>query len=159
MNEYEVKVDTLAIIFHEKGVTQVIEKDGDFFTDIRPTIIIDNSCKYFGSSLSGRQEGTKKMIDVSHKAPIIVEESSNLIFFPTHSPIHPNCSWISIKNLVHYRKSSNDRKTIVVFSNGISLEFDVRYGSLNNQILRAARLGNVLRNRKERTKEKNKKFE
>lgn len=155
MNEYEVSVDTLAIIPQSKGLTQVVEKNGDFYTDLKPTTILDTSCKYFGSSLAGRQEGTKKMIEVSHKAPVIVEESTDLIFFPTHSPINPLCCWINIKDLVHYRKSGDPSKTIVVFSNGISLEFDVRYASLNNQILRAARLVNVLRRRKDHKNENN----
>lgn len=152
MNEYEVSADTLAVISHAKGVTQILEKEGEFFTQLKPTYIMENSCRYFGSSLSGRQEGTKNMIEVSHKAPIIVEESTNLIFFPTHSPVNPSCSWINMNNLAHYRKSSNGEKTIILFNNGMSLEIDVRYGILNNQILRASRLGNVLRTRKEMSK-------
>ena len=147
MSEYEINIDTIAII-PKGGATMVVEKDGDFFVENRVYDIMDNSCKYFGSSLVGRQEGTKKMINVTHKSPIIVEESSGLVFFPTHSPVHKDCSWLNVNNLVHYQKSSNDNKTLVIFNNGISLEFDVRYGSMNNQILRAARLVNVLQTRR-----------
>ena len=150
MNEYEVSIETLAIVSKGDGLTQVFEESGDFYVEEKPLTLIDNSCKYFGASLAGRQEGTKKMIGVTHKAPIIMEESTNLVFFPTHSPTHLNCSWININKLVHYKKSDDNLKTILIFSNGVTLEFDIKYGSMNNQILRSARLVNVLQSRKEK---------
>ena len=60
--------------------------------------IIENSCEYFGSSYLGRHEGTKKLIGITHKAPIIIEESKNLIYFPTTSPRLTDCVWIKYIN-------------------------------------------------------------
>ena len=36
---------------------------------------MDDSCKYFGSSYQGRYEGTKNLIGMNYKLPIIIEES------------------------------------------------------------------------------------
>ena len=64
--------------------------------------IIKRSCEYFGSSYNGRHEGTKKLIGISHKAPIIIEESKNLIYFPTSSPRLLDCVWIGLNNIKDY---------------------------------------------------------
>ena len=108
--------------------------------------IIDSSCKYFGSSYQGRFIGTKNLIGVSHKAPIIIEETKEIIFFPTNSPRLDNCAWLSLKHLQNYKKSNNN--SVITFNSGYLLNLDISYGSLDNQVLRATRLESVLRLRK-----------
>jgi phytoene dehydrogenase-like protein len=66
---------------------------------------MEESCEFFGSSLIGRQKGTTKLIGITHKAPIIIEETREIIFFPTTSPRLSCCSWISLKNIEKYYTS------------------------------------------------------
>lgn len=146
MQNYEINADTLAIIPIDNYKSRIIEKDGVLEVEQTPMKIIDLSCRYFGSSYKGRFFGTRSLIGVSHKAPIIVEESKEIIFFPTNSPRLYECAWISLKNINDYKKSFD--KTVIVFNTGYNLELDISYGSLDNQILRAARLESVLRKRK-----------
>ena len=108
--------------------------------------IIDKSCRYFGSSYKGRFLGTKSLIGISHKAPIIVEETRNIIFFPTNSPRQYNCAWLALKHLQNYKRDKDN--SIVIFNNGHLLNLDISYGMLDNQVLRATRLESVLRLRK-----------
>lgn len=146
MSDYEINNDTLAVIPIDECRTKVIEKGKSFIVN-QPTMkIIDMSCQYFGSSYQGRFLGTKNLIGISYKAPIIIEESKEIIFFPTTSPRSFNCAWISLKNLQNYRK--NDDSTIIIFNNGHLLNLEVSYASLDSQVLRAARLESVLRLRK-----------
>ncbi len=147
MKNYEINNETIAIIPIDNYKSKIIEKDREFIVDMTPIKIIDNSCQYFGSSYQGRFLGTKKLIGVSHKAPIIIEESREIIFFPTNSPRLYECSWISLKHLNNYKK--NEETSKIFFNNGSLLEVDISYGSLDNQVLRAARLESVLRIRKE----------
>lgn len=147
MNSYEINNDTLAIIPIDNYQSKIIEKNNEFIVNMTPIKIIDNSCQFFGSSYQGRFMGTKKLIGVSHKAPIIIEETRNIIFFPTNSPRLYECIWISLRNLSNYLRDDNNSK--VVFNNNKHLLLDISYGSLDNQILRAARLESVLRTRKE----------
>ena len=149
MDSYEINNETLAIIPIDNYKSKIIERDKEFVVNMTPMKIIDNSCQYFGSSYQGRFMGTKKLIGVSHKAPIIIEETRNIIFFPTNSPRLYECIWISLRNLSNYLKSNDVSK--VVFNNNKNLELDISYGSLDNQVLRAARLESVLRTRKEST--------
>lgn len=146
MDSYEINDDTLAILPLDESRSKVIEKDDTFVVNQTPMKIIDNSCQYFGSSYQGRFLGTKSLIGISHKAPIIVEESREMIFFPTSSPRLINCAWISLKNLQNYKR--NNKSTQLIFNNGHLLDLNISYGMVDNQVLRAARLESVLRIRK-----------
>jgi len=146
LENYEINKNTIAVIPVEKSKTKIIESNNTFFVSIESSEIISQSCRYFGSSLSGRQEGTKYMIGITHKAPIVIEESSDIIFFPTTSPRLESCSWISLKHIYDY--SSIGDKTEILFENGCKIDLDMSYGSFDNQVLRATRLAAVLRKRK-----------
>jgi competence transcription factor ComK len=80
MISYEVNCDTLALIPVSENETKIIERDNSFIVNKPVMEIIEDSCEYFGSSYLGRHEGTKKLIGITHKAPIIIEESKNLIY-------------------------------------------------------------------------------
>lgn len=146
MKNYEINEDTLAIIPINNYKSRIIERDRSFEVDMTPMQIIDNSCRFFGSSYQGRFSGTKNLIGVSHKAPIIIEETREIIFFPTNSPRLYDCAWISFKNINDYKRNNNN--STIIFNTGHLLDLNISYGSLDNQILRAARLESVLRKRK-----------
>jgi competence protein ComK len=146
LEDYEINSSTIAIISVKKGCSKIIEEDEAFFVTKDATEIISDSCKYFGSSYSGRFEGTKSLIGVNYKAPIIIEESMEIIFFPTSSPRFANCNWICLKKINNIQK--NDKKTVLNFKNGSSLVLDVSYSSIENQILRSSLLESKMRNRK-----------
>lgn len=146
--DYEINKDTLALIGKEKNNTKVVETISEYIVDQEAFDIIEHSCEYFGSSYEGRHDGTKNLIGVTHKSPIIVEETQNIIFFPTTSPRMTNCTWISLNNVLTYKQGLNPKHTIIEFKNGKTLEVDVSVGSINNQILRASRLESVMRARK-----------
>lgn len=146
MNSYEINSETQAIIPVGEDKSKIIEANRTLIVNQTPMKIIDMSCKYFGSSYQGRFIGTKNLIGVSHKAPIIIEETREIIFFPTSSPRLNNCSWLSLKHLQNYKKSNNN--SIILFNSGYLLNLDISYGILDNQVLRATRLESVLRLRK-----------
>lgn len=146
MENYEINEDTLAIIPLKGGKSKIVEKERELIINHTPMEIIDYSCLYFGSSYSGRQSATKHLLGISYKSPIIVEESRNMIFFPTNSPRLLDCYWIALKHIVDYKKSKE--QSIISFNSGIELQVPISYGSLDNQVLRATRLESVFRNKK-----------
>jgi len=143
---YEISEDTLAIVPYGKTSSKIIEKDRELIVEETPMNIINNSCLYFGSSYEGRYSATKHLLGISYKSPIIIEESKNMIFFPTSSPRFLKCYWISLKNISKYHKYDNH--SVILFDCGIKLEVPISYGSLDNQILRATRLESIIRNKK-----------
>ena len=110
--------------------------------NLSPNKIVENSCEYFGSTLSGRQKGSYSLINITHKVPVIIEESKEIIFFPTVSPRLKDCSWISIKNITDYYEK--DDKVFINFEKNKTIDLDLSYNIISNQILRASRLESVL---------------
>lgn len=145
MNDYEINVQTLAIIPLKEGKSRVIEENNSYIVNKTPMKIIDNSCKFFGSSYEGRFSGTKTLTGITHKSPIIIEESRKMIFFPTKSPRLDSCIWISFNNILNYEQKENN--SIIKFCCGKVLELDISYNIIDNQILRATRLESVLNKR------------
>ena len=145
MENYEINSNTLALV-SKNGKTKVYELDKVFMVEKSANEIVEDSCSFFGSSLSGRQKGTASLIGVTYKCPIIIEESKNIIFFPTCSPRIATCSWISLNNIETYY-STDSKRVIIKFKNGQKLYISSTYGVIDNQILRSTRLESVLRGR------------
>ncbi len=144
--DYEITFDTQVILPMDSKSSKIIENNESYVVNVTPMQILEHSCEYFGSSFDGRREGTKKLLGITHKSPIIVEESRKIIFFPTTSPDRNDCIWINLEKINRYYKSSQ-KKSIIEFKNGDIIEFDVSIGSLTNQILRASRLKYILEER------------
>lgn len=146
MKNYEINNNTLAIIPLDVKTTQIIEEE-EIYTIDRSTIdIIDNSCRYFGSSYKGRNEGTKNIINFSYKLPIIIDEIRNIIFFPTSSPKYDRCNWLALNKIENLEKKQGN--TVVNFKNGFKLSLDISYYSLENQLLRSYYLQSKLESRR-----------
>lgn len=111
-----------------------------------PYQIMEHSCEYFGSSLGGRLSGTKSMLGSIYKSPILVEESKNIIFFPTKSPNIEDNAWISLNNIKDFKK--NGKSTKVIFKNDQEVDINVPFLSFENQVLRATRLEAIFRQRR-----------
>ena len=154
MKDYEINDETLAIIPDDIWNSIVVEDNCDYEVSRKPIDIVDYSCKYFGSSYHGRKVGSKDVLNSSYKLPIVVEDTTNLVFFPTTSPLDEDCSWISLKNIKEYRRI-DDLNTEVEFKNGKIITVGISYNSFNNQVLRASRLESILRNRREKAEKTN----
>ena len=145
MVSYEINRNTMALIPVNDDQTKIIEKEDNFIVDNNIMDIIKNSCEYFGSSYIGRKEGTKKLTGITHKSPIIIEESNKLIYFPTESPRLSSCSWIGLNNIKSY--INNNGRATIIFDNDKILDLDISYGILDNQVLRSSKLESILRKR------------
>ncbi len=144
--EFEITYDTQVILPIDNKSSRIIENNESYVVNVTPMQILEHSCEYFGSSFNGRKDGTKKLLGITHKSPIIIEESRKIIFFPTTSPERTDCIWINLEKINKYYKSSQ-KKSIIEFKNGDIIEFEISIGSLTNQILRASRLKYILEER------------
>ena len=149
MHQYEINDETLALVAVGEECTEVYEKNQVLHVNKNVNEVMEDSCLYFGSTLEGRKKGTERLIGINYKAPIIVEESQEIIFFPTYSQrYHKMNSWLALNHIRSYYKDEEENKCVVEFQNGLKIPFSVSYGSLENQILRATRLESALRGRK-----------
>ena len=147
---YEIDLSTLMLIGVDDNTTKIITLDEEYILNINSKKIIDNSCKFFGSSLVERVNMTKRLININSKSPIIIEDSRNIIFFPLKS-VRDKCNiWISFNNLEKYIK--NYDKTIFIFKNGKEVIIDFSYYIIDNQVTRSLMLDYEVKKRRESLK-------
>ncbi len=145
---YEINEGTMAIISIGNGKCRILEDKNEYLVEKSSFDLIDYSCKYFGSSFEGRKEGARSILNLSYKVPIVIENTRNLIFFPTSAPTSPDCSWISLKD-VDFVVEREYNSSKIIFKNGEEVEVPVSRRIIDNQILRASRLDLIMRNRKQ----------
>lgn len=138
--EYELHPNTMAIIPHEYGsktFSLVMETNDSFIVPKKPLEIIKQSCGYFGSSYTGRKEGTKLLMSITHKAPVAIDPYHFIYFFPTHSPSREQCSWISLLHVLHFTATSHD-DTNVKFTNKEVITVPTSVDAFKSQLFRTS---------------------
>ena len=145
--KYEINEGTLAIMPLDTNTSKVLEDEVEYVIEENPYQIMEESCKYFGSSYRGRKEGAKSILGDGYKVPILVEDGRNIIFFPTVSPTDKHCIWLASSKIKSI-DSIDELSSRIIFDNNQEIEVPVSYRSLQNQLLRATRLESVVRNRK-----------
>ena len=146
MEEYEINSQTLAIVPIDENVSKVYEEENEYVVNKSSNSIIKDNCEFYGSSYEGRCVGTKSLTGIKTKYPIIIEESRNIIFFPTSSTRNKQSTWIAlnkVKNINEYKSNSQ-----VEFQNKEKINLDISVYSLENQIIRATMLKSKLYDRK-----------
>lgn len=132
IKNYNVSKDTLALLPIGKKKTIVYESHDCYMIEEKATKLMESSCRLNGSTIQGRAKGTEVLTGYSYKAPIMVKEEENLIFFPTCSPRLKECAWINSTNISSIHKKND--KCVVEFLNNEVLELDVSYNIINNQL-------------------------
>lgn len=146
MKKYKINDNTLALIPLNKHKTVAYEDHNYYIIDDKVSSVLNENCEYYGSDISGRLKGSYSLMGFSYKAPIVVSEQSNMIFFPTSSPRLNDCSWINVGNILSIEKK--EKKTIIKFTNGEEIELDASYNIIRNQYFKSLQLNSALKNRK-----------
>lgn len=147
---YEIDLSTLMLIGINNDLTKIITFEDEFIVNDNCRKIVDNSCKFFGSSINERINFTSRMINIVSKSPILIEDSRNIIFFPLKSTREKCNIWISYNNLKKYEK--NGKKTLFYFNNDKTVELDFSYYIVDNQVTRSMMLDYEIRKRRESLK-------
>ena len=123
LDEYEINSATQAIIPLDENKTMVYEEEGEYIIDKSSNDIINYNCNFYGSSYAGRCEGTRSLLGIKSKLPIIIEESRNIIFFPTSSVRRKQSTWIALNKIESYHK--NNKNCYIIFTDGRKIDFDI----------------------------------
>ncbi|MBQ2947005.1 MAG: competence protein ComK [Bacilli bacterium] len=147
MENYEISSATLAIVPLGDEVSKVYEEEYEYIVQKSANSIIKDNCEFYGSSYEGRCIGTKTLTGIKTKFPIIIEESRNIIFFPTSSTRTKQSTWIALNKIKEISKKAHQNSEIL-FKNQDRLDLDISINSLENQIVRATMLKSKLYERK-----------
>ena len=146
MDSYEINKDTCAIVSVNDEITKVLENEDEYFINKSSFEVMEDSCEYYGSTCEGRIRGTKMILGSNYKVPIIIEETNEIIFFPTESAKNTNCVWLSLNNIKSYEKSNGFTK--VIFNSGKEIIVKMSISSFETQLLRANRLSSIIKKRR-----------
>ena len=147
MEDYEISSATLAIVPLGEEISKVYEEEDEYIVQKSANSIIKDNCEFYGSSYEGRCIGTKTLTGIKTKFPIIIEESRNIIFFPTSSTRTKQSTWIALNKIKEISKKEHQNSEIL-FKNQDTLDLDISVNSLENQIVRATMLKSKLYERK-----------
>ncbi|MBU8877403.1 competence protein ComK [Bacillus sp. FJAT-29790] len=156
IEEYEINPNTMIIkpvSYGSKIYSQIWELEDEVLSPFKPIEIIKKSCRYFGSSYEGRKEGTRQLTGITHKAPITIDPTNFIYFFPTSSASNAQCIWISLEHILYHRRADAGN-TQVIFKNKECHIIPISYNSFNNQLLRTALLKTTLNSRLEESERK-----
>ena len=107
--------------------------------------ILENSCKYYGSSFQGRIIGARNLIKSRYKIPIMVSEKNNILLFPLNGKENDEVIWFNFGMIKNYEKDGEF--VSITFNNGIVKKFMISYTVFNNQILKCCRMLLIYMNR------------
>ena len=147
VNNYIINVETLLIVPYGREKSKIFENDRTFIINETTCNILKNSCLFFGSSIEGRREAVKHILEVDMKVPIIVENIRDIIFFPVSNCIKKNSTWISYQNLLKYTKF-NEFSTVLNFRDNVGVKVDVKCNLIDNQVVRCLKIDTILSKRK-----------
>ena len=151
LDDYEISSATQAIVPISEDKTMIYEEEGEYIISKPSNEIINYNCNFYGSSYDGRCEGTRSLLGIKSKLPIIIEESRNIIFFPTSSVRRKQSNWIALNKIKSYHK--DEKNSYIIFTDGRKVNFDVSVFSIENQFYRATLLKSKLADRKLLNKE------
>ena len=135
LKEYEINAETIAIVPLDANTSKIYEEETEYVVNKNSNKIIEENCKFYGSSYKGRCDGTKYLTGIKSKYPIIIEESRNIIFFPTSSIRNNENIWLSLNKIKSYDKYKFG--SLITFLNEKKLELNISHYSLDNQFCRA----------------------
>lgn len=142
MLDYEINPLTMIILpvdYGNKVYSKILEVEDEYISPFKPLDVVKRSCKYYGASYSGRREGTRQLIGITHKAPIIVDPLNAIYLFPTISPAKSDCIWIIHEHVMTYDRAGA-YETSVTFSNGKTVKLPISRSSFESQFMRTAML-------------------
>lgn len=146
LRNYIINESTLALIPLGKNRTKVIEKYITYEVIANAVSIVDESCKFYGSSLKGRSQSAKYLIGTSYKCPVIISEVKEIIVFPTLSYKNPEAVWFSYNGITTYY---NDNKMLkIILENGFEMKINLSENIISNQLFKSSRLMTVMKSKK-----------
>lgn len=148
--EYAISTETIMIVpnFVENGFVHSLvgKKDGIAKTGLSPYKLIDTNLRFRGSSMRGALDGSKAILDTVRSNPLILDRETDIILFPSVSPMRPDCVWLSLRHVKDY-KSAGKGRTHVGLSNDSSIVINVSNSTFTMKIQRAYELRYKMRAR------------
>ncbi|UJL45955.1 competence protein ComK [Virgibacillus sp. NKC19-16] len=118
--------------------TQILEEGRKRHSSYTLEYILDQSCKAFASSLKGRKDAVKEILNSASKLPIPIDTDSNIYMMPTTSLKNKDCVFLAFHQIKFYVE--RDDKTFIGFHDGSGIYVNASYNTVDMQHKRASQL-------------------
>lgn len=143
MENYLITKNTVAILKkNNKTIIFDVEKTRVINKNINK--VLENNCNFYGSSLTGRKNCAKNILNIHYKVPIIIE--NNIILLQLNSIKEYECLFIVLNKIVDYKNFEKSLKIICV-NNYVFINKISRY-SFEKILINSIKLNNILKWRK-----------
>ncbi len=126
MMQYDPETQRTSLLFEDGNKETVTD---------RPQVFLDHLCIQYGSTRKGREDAYRALTGFHCKAPVLLSERLNTIYFPTTSPSNPDCVWLDASRLISVH-TKNQISSLVLFSSGLKIEVGVDVRVIRNQVKR-----------------------
>ncbi|QFF98003.1 hypothetical protein PB01_03760 [Psychrobacillus glaciei] len=120
----------LESVFTGEFKTKIITTQGIYHSEMTVKQLLGNACILFASTLEGRMQAIKKLMNYVVKTPILIDPNE-IGAFPTMSYQHVECVWIF--NHQFEIEETGKGVSLVTFSNGMSVQVNVSKNVLLKQ--------------------------
>lgn len=137
---YIINEKTQALTFIESNYyrTKIYEEDDIIYKKETPLMILENSCLHYGSSLDGRKQAAKRILNMNSKLPVSIKPHGGLFFLPTTSHRNKECVWFSYSHVDDYWEYED--KLAVILNNKQVIFVDISYNQFDLQMKRTSQI-------------------
>ncbi len=124
----------LSIIYTHQGELKSLEKEKD---------VCDHYCLYYASSLEGRQQGSRNLLDIKRRPPFVVSECLRKVGIQL--PSYDTIGIIYVFDL-NFKIEQHISYCELIFSNGLRLKVKLAKNAVNDHRAKALHLQDTIRN-------------
>ncbi len=123
------------VIYYSYDKLEIVNNLNRINLNYKLTDFLDDQCLKNGSSLKGRIDSFNYINKTKQKTPILISLNKRLFLIPLWSIYQNECTLVNYFNIKQIINVDN-KKTKVIFHNGLNIEFDINVRVINKQIKR-----------------------
>ncbi len=145
MNNYLITKNTIAVCKKQRK-TIIYDEDEIKYLNASFKKVLEFNCSYYGSSLEGRLESAKNILNIKYRVPIIIDANNNLVFLQLESMRKTECLIINVNKIINYEEVNG--KLEITCPNNYVFYSNLSKKSFEKLILLCLKLNNTLNSRK-----------
>ena len=144
MKNYIINNGTIAIL--KKGkITIVYDVENMKVINKTTRQLIKENCLFYGSSMEGRINSAKNILNIKYKVPIIISED-NLTLIPLNGVRNKECLFLVANKIVDYEiDNTRDKELIIRCAKDITFNVKISKYTFDKMLLNTIKLNNYLK--------------
>lgn len=141
MEKYIINNKTIALLkINQKTI--IFNVDNVLVFNKHILSILEENCIYYGSSLKGRINSSKKLLNEEYKIPLLVDDINNIILIQINSPRKKYCLYLVANKVINYLE--NDNLLEIKCINNTIFKVKITKNNFEKMLLKSFKINNIL---------------